>query len=341
MARRPKPPRTWTEAELQTLETWLHDGRSVVELAKHLNRTVSAVTVKRMHLMRRLYPWTSEQVAVLQRMTEEGELTADIAEVLKRTPQGVRAKQVQLDLIQRPAPRSRHQWSDGNIDDLLLLYKEELSDEQIARKLSFKVTVPGVTLKRRQLGLTYAQKARGKGWTAAQKTMLRELLKLDWSDKEIGRHMERSTRNICDQRAMLGLRRSPNSLPWTASDEEKLREMFWSKRTTQEMIEELSVARIARSVMSKLSSLRLIRKEKPIPYTKEDENMIYELSKTGCTTEQIREKLGNTRILKTLEMKIYILKNLADHDTSRTPVEWTREDSEVVRDAAERGLSNK
>ena len=40
-------------------------------------------------------------------------------------------------------------------------------------------------------------------------------------------------------------------------------------------------------------------------------------------------------------MKIYILKSLADHDTSRTLVEWTREDSEVVRDAAERGLSNK
>jgi len=280
----------------------------MLDLAREIDRTVSSVRMMRTLAMRRLDPWTEEQQNIVQEMTTEGRTRADIAEALKRTAQSVLAKQEDLNLVPRRQRLSRHQWSDKNVDELLQLYKDGLPDEQIAQRLSFKVTKMAIISQRTQLGLAYPGSV-SNYWTVEQTNVLHRLFKLGWSDKDIGEHMGRRPEQIRSRRSYLGLKRKASkAIPWPITDEEKLREMILAKCFMKEMIKGLSVPRSVPSLHRRLFLLGLARYEKSIPWTKEDEDVLCEMSKAGCSNAQIREKLATPRTPAAISMRRLSLK---------------------------------
>jgi len=352
-ARRPSSRRNWTEAERLALRTYTQDGRSMLDLATELNRTVSSVRLAKTNLLRRLNPWTAEQVDILQQMTTDARSIANIAEVLGRTPQGVFAKQADLGFVPRLNQTSRHRWSDQNMDELLLLYKEGLSDGEIARKLSFKVTVKAVVGKRQQLGLAYPS-ATPKSWTTEQIDVLQDLLSRGLSNKDIGLHIGRPTSQVRDKSAKLGMRRrSSKPSAWAIADEEKLRELHHAEYSIREIIQNLSMARSVASVTQKLNELGLYRRKRPTFYTREEVDIIRDSAEKGLSNKQIRDRLGGTRsgdsVTKTLNAlgykrsKAHVegLVQRSSGDTSDKTEEYTKEEVDIVRDSAEKGLINK
>jgi hypothetical protein len=98
--------RKWTDKDVALLKE-LHPECPLTEIAKRLDRTVSAITgkahylgIKRKSHLDKL--WTAEELQLLRQLYPTHENIQDMAEKIGRSPAVVRAKAYDLGLSKRP-----------------------------------------------------------------------------------------------------------------------------------------------------------------------------------------------------------------------------------------------
>ena len=296
-----------------------------------------ATKAMRATLSKRLNPWSTEEQHTLRQMTEDGKSSAAICEVLRRRPSSVRAKQVALGLKMDVPRGPRHAWTGWQADELLGLYRDGLNDKQIHEKLSFKVSVSAISGKRQTMGLIHPA-IRPQYWTAEESRTVQELYPLGWSDRTIAERLGRPIKQVIAHRRQFALKRGTRVLVrWSSTDEERLRKMVKSGLSNEEIVKQLSFPRSLRSVAVKSVGLGLRRGDKSTEYTREEVDLVRDLAAKGFSNKQIQERLGGTHTIASIAKKKHYLGFRKINDSAK----YTNEETEIVRDMAEKGLSNK
>lgn len=329
--------RKWTEEELHILQKGINEGRSMYDIATELGRPLMATKVMRATLSKRLNPWSTEEQHTLRQMTENGKSLAAIGDVLRRKPSSVHAKQVALGLKPYVPRGPRHEWTGWQADELLGLYRDGLNDKQIREKLSFKVSLSAISGKRQTMGLIHPA-TRPKYWTAEESRTVQELYPLGWNDRAIAERLGRPIVQVSAHRRQFALKRGTRVLVrWSSTDEERLHEMVKSGMSNEEIAQQLSVPRTVKSVALKSVLLGLRRGDKSMEYTREEVDLVQDLAAKGFSNKQIRERLGGRHTIASIAKK----KNYLGFRRAKKSVEYTKEEVEIIRDMAEKDLSNK